>query len=178
MSATMRAFWFIPFRHVAADDLERWFEARAERGWAPRHLGQFSSLRMRLAPCAPKTCRYVVDLQVKPRQDYFTTFRDSGWEHVGQMASMHVWRKDYDGARPEAFTDSHSRTLRARRIALAAATAAGVFLATTLVLAAAALAADTDRGTQLQLWIAAGFGAALTAAIGAAVTVIWRARQR
>lgn len=175
---TTRAFWFIPFRHVAADDLERWFESMADKGWVPTRLGQWSSLRMRLAQGQPKTCRYVIDMQPFPRAEYFTTFRDSGWEHAGQMASMHVWRREYSGHRPEAFSDTESRQRRSQRLALAVTPSAAIMLVMAIALAVAALAADTDDGTRLQLWIAASLGFVLATAIGAAAVAIWRARRR
>jgi hypothetical protein len=174
----VRAFWFIPFRHVAADDLERWFESMAERGWAPTRLGQWSSLRMRLSRGEPKTSRYVVDQQTRPRPEYFSTYRDAGWDLVGQMASMYVWRKEYRGSRPEAFTDRYSKYQRNRRFALSAATAAAVIFAGAIVLAGAAVFAQTNSGTRLQLWIASGLFVVITMAITLAAAVIWRGRQR
>lgn len=178
MSTAVRAFWFIPFRHVAADDLELWFESMARQGWAPTRLGQWSSLRMRLARGEPATSRYVVDQQTRPRPDYFSTYRDAGWELVGQMASMYVWRRDYRGSRPEAFTDRYSRYQRNRRFALSAATAAALLLVATLVVAGAAVFTDTDDGTRLQLWIATGLFGVIAVAITVAAAVIWRARRR
>lgn len=173
-----RSFWLVPFRHLVADDLERWFEAMAAQGWAPRHLGQWSSVRMSFRRGQARTSRYVVDVQpTAPRADYFSTYQDSGWELVGRMASMIVWRRDYTGDRPEAFSDRESLSGRDRRLAFAAALAAAVFLVGTLAVVLAALRADVDAGTRLQLWLVAALSALLAIGTGSAAITVRRARR-
>jgi hypothetical protein len=95
---------------------------------------------MRLTRAASTTYRYVVDAQVSPRADYLATYEDLGWEHVGQMASMHIWRRPYVGRRPEAFTDSATMAERNGRFVLAAGVAASVMLVGAAALGIAAIA--------------------------------------
>lgn len=173
MSST-RAFWFIPYRYVVPADLERWFEERAAGGLVAERIGQLSSFRMGLAQRNPGTYRYVVDLQAAPRGDYRTTYEDLGWDHVGQMASMHVWRRAYTGPRPESFTDQPSETRRDLRFAAAVGGAATMLLVTALVLAIVA----AETGGDSQLWVSAGVIGLIGLAIAAASIVILRARHR
>ncbi len=177
MSAT-RAFWLIPFRHAVPADLERWFEQHAAEGLVADRLRQWSSIRMRLTRRPPAMYRYVVDVQAAPRTDYRTTYEDLGWEHVGQMASIHVWRRTYTGQRPEAFTDRTSATGRDLRFAMASGAAAVVLLLVALVLAIVAAVADVTANESLQLWLAAGLIGVVGIAVAVATLAIVRARNR
>lgn len=176
--STTRAFWLIPFRYTVPADLERWFEQRAAEGLIADRVRQWSSLRMRLNRREPATYRYVVDAQPAPRSDYLTTYEDLGWEHVGQMASIHVWRRAYTGKRPEAFTDRPSATGRNLRFALAAGIAAVMLLVVAIVLAIVAVAADVAADESVQLWLAAGLAGLVGVAVAAATLTILRARNR
>src|SRR5665648_303672 len=92
------------------------FALRTERhGQVLGRVGQCSSIRMTLQDGGPATYRYVVDVQGRPRLDYLTTYQDFGWEHLGRTSNIHLWRRAYDGARPEAFTDADSLRARSRR---------------------------------------------------------------
>lgn len=175
--STARAAWFVPFRHVVPADLERWFEQRAAEGLFAEWIRQWGSLRMTLTRRAPATYRYVVDAQpALPRSDYRTTYEDLGWEYVGQMASIHVWRRAYDGERPEAFTDRVSSTGRNLRFASAAGIAAALLLIVAVALAVVAASAGGAAGTQL--WLAASLSAVIGVAVAAAAVAIVRGRNR
>lgn len=176
--STTRAFWLIPFRHVVPADLERWFEQRAAEGLVADRIRQWSSIRMLLTRRAPATYRYVVDVQAAPRSDYRATYEDLGWEHVGQMASIHVWRRGHTGQRPEAFTDATSATGRNLRFAVAAGAAAVLFLLVALVLAIVAGVADVTANESVQLWLASGVTGVVGIAVAVATFVIARARDR
>lgn len=176
--STTRAFWLIPIRHAVPADLERWFEQRAAEGLVADRLRQWSSIRMLLTRRQPATYRYVVDAQPAPRSDYRATYEDLGWQHIGQMASIHVWRRAYTGKRPEAFTDQASTTGRSLRFALAAGIAAVMLLLVAAVLAIVAVAADPSASDRLQLWLAAGLSGVLGAAVAAASLAMLRNRRR
>ena len=146
-----------PFRFVLPSDYERWLETLASEGWHPMKIGQFSSIIMRFRKGEPKKYRYVYDLNAFPKRDYYDTYKQFGWELVGQMASCFIWRKEYDGARPESFTDSESVTLRNRRVRNAV-----VFALTLFVIALAGLivgivisAVAADIGKSLELALSA-----------------------
>lgn len=103
------------FRYVVPADYEAWFESLALEGWHPVRIGQWSSICMRFAKGQPKKYRYVVDLQAAPKNSYRATYESFGWEYVGRMASVFVWRKEYTGERPEAFTDVETQNGQRKR---------------------------------------------------------------
>jgi hypothetical protein len=176
--STSPDFWLMPYRHVAPSDLEAWLEQKSQEGLRPDKLGQSSSLRMRLRRVEPATFRYVIDLQAAPRQDYFDTYRDAGWEHVGQMSSMHVWRQPYSGARPDAFTDAESLRARTRSVAVAVEASAALMVGAAVTLVLAALFAGQDAGDNVQLWVAGTLLGAAGLAIGFATVSILRSENR
>ena len=114
---TRRTAWFTAFVHPTPARLENWLELQAARGWAPRELDDMSAIRMHLQEAKPAKIRYVVDPQQKTDASYRATYEDAGWKYVGELSSLHVWRRRYTGARPEAFTDRSSRRARDRRFA-------------------------------------------------------------
>ncbi|PKQ18119.1 MAG: hypothetical protein CVT68_05035 [Actinobacteria bacterium HGW-Actinobacteria-8] len=114
---TEKSAWFAPFRHPTPERLEEWFEAQAALGWQPKELGDMSAIRLHLHQGKAGQVRYVVDPQQDSDDDYRTTYEDAGWEYVGELTSLHVWRRRYKGERPEAFTDRASREARDRRLA-------------------------------------------------------------
>lgn len=114
---TKKSAWFAPFRHPTPERLEDWFEAQAALGWQPTELGDMSAIRLHLHRRKAARVRYVVDPQQEVDDDYRATYEDAGWEYVGELTSLHVWRRRYKGERPEAFTDHSSRRARDRRLA-------------------------------------------------------------
>ncbi|MCB2412321.1 DUF2812 domain-containing protein [Demequina sp. TTPB684] len=114
---TIKNAWLAPFTHPTPARLEAWLEREAAQGWEPRELGDMSAIRLRLHSTKAVTMRYVVDPQRSIDADYLETYRDAGWDYVGELSSLHVWRRRYRGDRPEAFTDGASRHARDRRLA-------------------------------------------------------------
>jgi hypothetical protein len=112
-----KSAWLTPFLHPTPERLEAWFEAQAAQGWQPVDLGDLSAIRLHLSKGKAARMRYVVDPQQDPDDDYRATYEDAGWEYVGELSSLHVWRRRYKGERPEAFTDRASRSTRDRRLA-------------------------------------------------------------
>ena len=110
--------WFSPVKHFDPADYEAWFEKLALRGYHPR-ITPFSFIAMRFRQGAPKKYKYVVDVQAVPEKEYVATYENFGWEKVGKMANMFVWRKEYDDERPSAFSDRESLKKRNARIAQA-----------------------------------------------------------
>ena len=50
-----------------------------------------------------------------PRKAYKATYEQFGWEYLGRMSSVYIWRKEYKNERPEAFSDNESIIKRSRR---------------------------------------------------------------
>ncbi len=116
---TKKSAWLAPFMHPTPERLENWLEAQAALGWQPAELGDLSAIRLHLHKGKSARVRYVVDPQQGVDDDYRATYEDAGWEYVGELTSLHVWRRRYKNARPEAFTDHSSRRARDRRLAWA-----------------------------------------------------------
>lgn len=100
------------FRYVVPAQYEQWFEGLAAKGWHPIKVGQWSSIAMRFVKGTPERYRYVVDLQAVPQKGYKQIYEEFGWEYVGRMSNLFVWRKPYEDERPESFSDAEN--LRAR----------------------------------------------------------------
>ena len=108
--------WLAAFRWPVPADFEDKMERLAQEGWNVRKVGQWSSLRMEFEKTEPRRYRYVYDINTAPKPDYIATYQDFGWEFVGQMASCFLWRKAYEGERPEIFSDIESRRRRNRNV--------------------------------------------------------------
>ncbi len=167
-----KRYWMTPFRYVVPADYESWFEEKAAAGWHPVKVGQWSSIAMRFAKSTPKKYRYVVDMQAAPKKDYRRIYEEFGWEFVGQMASARVWRREYDGERPESFSDLQSRRGRNKRFFRAVSVSCFLFAAGALAAAGAVLFAPLDAERQWELWLMTAFCAAAAAALAAVMARI------
>lgn len=110
-----KTVWLLPFRYPAPAALEQYFEQMEAGGWHIERLTQFSSIVQTFRRGAPQKYRYVVDMNAFPKRDYTSTYQAFGWELVGKMASVYIWRMPYTVTRPEAFTDRQSRLDRSGR---------------------------------------------------------------
>ena len=115
MKTTKRAWW-TPYKYAAPSDWEHFMEDMAAQGWNVDKIRQSSSFCMVFRKTEPKRYRYVMDLNAFPKKDYTATFEAFGWELVGKMASEYIWRKEYEGERPEAFSSEESRIKRSMNI--------------------------------------------------------------
>lgn len=161
-----KTFFFSAFKYVIPTDYERWFEELAAMGWHPVKVGQWSSIAMRFEKSEPRKYRYVVDAQPAPKKDYKQTYEEFGWEYVGQMASMHVWRAEYSDVRPESFSDAPSREERNKRFYSAISVAFTIFLVGALAFAAGALFSNLTSSDRLQFGLAAGLFSLITILLG------------
>lgn len=164
-----KTFFLSAFKFVVPADYEAWFENLAAQGWHPQKVGQWNSLVMHFLKGEPKKYRYVVDMQPFPKKDYKQTYRDFGWEFVGQMASAYVWRREYEGERPESFSDADSRKERNRRFIGAASVSFVLFLLGGIAFAAGAVFSSLESSDRLQFGIASAFFFVLAALIGLAM---------
>lgn len=115
-----KTVWFSAFINVVPSEYEKWLEKMEAEGWHLEEIGQWSSIRMVFHRGKPRKYRYVYDMQAFPKKEYVPTYQAFGWEFMGRMASSFIWRKPYDGERPEAFTDAQSLEMRGKRFAGAA----------------------------------------------------------
>ncbi len=151
--------FFSAFRHLVPSDYENWLERMAKEGWHIDRFRQWSSIVMVFRRGAPKQYRFVFDPQVSPRKEYIPTYEQFGWEYLGRMASAHFWRKEYEGKRPEAFSDQESIVKRNRSTISAVFTSFMIFLVAVLAIGILLLFfPDTlSNSDRTQLIIAEGF---------------------
>ena len=93
-------------------------------------------------------------MQAFPRREYRPTYEQFGWEYLGAMASAQIWRKPYDGERPEAFTQPSD--IEGRRVRTAAAVSVSLVLSAIVTFIAAYplfFSAEGMTGSDIrQLW--------------------------
>lgn len=154
------------FKYVVPSDYEKWFEDLAAGGWHPEKVGQWNSLVMHFKKGQPKKYRYVIDMQPFPKTEYKQTYQDFGWEFVGQMASAFVWRREYEGTRPESFSDKDSVKARNRRFLGAVSVSFIMFLVGTLGFTVGLIFGKNDVIDTLQFAIAAVVSFAATILLG------------
>jgi hypothetical protein len=130
---TKKKYFGVTFRKVVPAEYELWFEELALKGWHPQKIKHTSSFVMTFEKSQAIKYRYVVDLQAIPKDDYIPTYQDFGWELMGQMSSLFVWRKEYSDERPEAFSDKESILKRNRRFVKAISFSFALFIIASLV---------------------------------------------
>ncbi len=130
---TKKAVWFSAFKRVVPADYENWLERMALQGWNIDEIGQWSSIYLVLQKTTPKKYRYVYDIQPAPKKDNRETYEQFGWECIGVMASCYIWRKEYSGERPQAFSDAQSIEDRNKRDMRAVAVSLSIFTIAFLV---------------------------------------------
>lgn len=160
-----KTYWLSAFKYVVPADYENWLEQMAEKGWHPVKVGQWNSIAMRFAEGEPKKYRYVADMQPLPKKNYRQIYEEFGWEFVGQMASMMVWRREYENERPESFSDASSRKDRNKRFISAASVAFTMFLICSLASLGAFIFTNTED--HLDFGVMSAFSFVLTGLIGA-----------
>jgi RNA-binding protein YlmH len=172
--------FFSVFRHLSPSDYESWLELMAAEGWHINHFRQWNSIVMTFKRGEPKKYRFVYDPQVSPRKEYIATYEQFGWEYLGRMASAHFWRMEYEGERPEAFSDQESIVKRNRSNIAAVSVSFTIFLMTVLIVGILLLffgdsLSKTDR---MQVIIAEGFFGVITIALGAVMLFLRKNESR
>jgi hypothetical protein len=171
---------FSAFRYLLPSDYENWLERMAAEGWHVNRFRQWSSIVMTFRRGTPKQYRFVYDPQVSPRKEYIPTYEQFGWEYLGRMASAHFWRMEYEGERPEAFSDQDSIVRRNRRTVAAVSVSFIIFLITVLTIGILLLFfTDTLSGTgRTQLMIAEGFFGVIMILLGAVMLFLRKNESR
>jgi len=171
---------FSAFRYLLPSDYENWLERMAAEGWHINRFRQWSSIFITFRRGAPKRYRFVYDPQVSPRKEYISTYEQFGWEYLGRMASAHFWRMEYEGERPEAFSDKESIVKRNRRTIAAVSVSFIIFLITVLTIGILLLfftdsLSSTDR---TQFIIAEGFFGVIMLMLGVVMIFLRKNESR
>jgi hypothetical protein len=130
---TKKVVWLSAFKYVVPAEYENWLEEMASQGWNIERISQWSSVRMVFTRTTPKKYRFVYDIQTNPKKEYRATYEQFGWEFVGIMASCFMWRKEFSGERPEAFSDRQSIESRNKSVVRAVSVSLLIFLSAFLI---------------------------------------------
>ena len=171
---------FSAFRYLLPSDYENWLERMAAEGWHINRFRQWSSIVMTFRRGEPKRYRFVYDPQVSPRKEYIATYEQFGWEYLGRMASAHFWRMEYEGERPEAFSDQESIARRNKRTIAAVSVSFSIFLITVLVVGILLLffADSLSEIDRTQVVVAEGFFGVITIALGTVMVFLRKNESR
>ena len=101
--------------HPTPADYENWLEKLALKGLYPKKISKWSSLVLRFDKKEGKKYRYVLDLQTSLVPDYIKAYESFGWELCGKITNAYLWRMEYEGKRPESFTDRQTLQERNHR---------------------------------------------------------------
>lgn len=154
--------YFTTYTNVVPAKYEKWLEDLANDGWHPTKINHFSSMVMTFEKLQPKQYKYAVELLGKLKKDRMKTYEDFGWEYIGRMSSIFVWRKEYADKKPVMFTDSSDIRKRSTRFVVGISFSFSLFLIafiTTLVIAALMLLGRIQPD-----WIQIGLGILLSGA--------------
>jgi hypothetical protein len=172
--------WFSAFRYLLPSDYENWLEQMAAEGWHIHHIRQWNSIFMIFHRDKPKKYRFVYDPQVSPRKEYIATYEQFGWEYLGCMASAHIWRMEYEGERPQAFSEQEGLVDRNRRNLTAVSVSFLIFLAAVIAIGLALVfsSGSLSTGDKTQLIIAAIFFGMISLSLGYIMIVMWKNLSR
>ncbi|MCX7922424.1 MAG: DUF2812 domain-containing protein [Clostridia bacterium] len=109
----MTKFW--PINKPLPDDIEKWLEDLEAKGWnlSKPSLGAFL---FHFVKGEPRRIRYCYDYQSKRDREYERIFTDLGWTLIYYSCGTYIWSMEYDGERPEAFSDYDSLISRNKRL--------------------------------------------------------------
>lgn len=111
--------WLVPIRHAAPADLELWLERQAAAGRVVTEFDRLAPLRLTLEEREPATLRYALEYRAHPApMDYYRSREEIGWQHAGRSGDLHLWYREYQGARPGGFIGGDELTHRSNRLSL------------------------------------------------------------
>ena len=99
------------------DEEEAWLSEMARDGWHLQSLGLPGSYTF--AAGEPREDVHRLDYIIKGKDypHYLQLFRDSGWEHMGEMGGWQYFRSRKQGSRvPEIYTDNASKAQEYARL--------------------------------------------------------------
>ncbi|MFA5375566.1 MAG: DUF2812 domain-containing protein [Dehalococcoidia bacterium] len=173
---------FSAFRggNVVPANFENWFERMAAEGWHVDRIRQWNSLWMTFKKGEPRKYRFVCDMQFSERKEYRATYEQFGWQFLGRMASFRVWRMEYQGQRPEAFTDKESVVARNRRTVQAVSVSFTLFLIMSIFYAVWFIffPDSLSAGDRTQIIAAEAVFLVCAILLGIVMLRIWRNRRR
>ncbi len=137
--------YFTAYRNVVPSEYEKWLEGLAADGWHPKKINHFTSMVMTFEKSQPKKYKYAIELLGHLKKDRIKIYKDFGWEYVGRMSSIFVWRKEYENEKPEMFTDHEDIVRRSNRFVIAISFSFVIFLIAFMAALALALLAGIGK---------------------------------
>jgi len=95
--------------------IEDYLEEMALKGWRLEKVG-CSQLVFRFVKGEPRKVRYCVDFRPKADMEYKRLLADDGWELTDESVGWLLWAKEYEGERPQIYTDRESLIERNKRL--------------------------------------------------------------
>ena len=89
-----KTVYFPAFRRVAPAVFEEWMESMAKEGWNVRRLGLFGAFKITFEKSVSRKYRFVFDLNIRPKEDFWRTYQQFGWEYIGRMSNCFLWRRE------------------------------------------------------------------------------------
>jgi len=113
-------------------------------------------------------------------KDYISTYEQFGWQYLGRMASVYIWRMEYKDERPEAFTDKDSIISRNNRTIAAVSFSFTIFLLASLAMSIALIFFPSyiSANDRMQLIIAALLFAVFAVTLGAVMIYIHKGNRQ
>jgi len=177
---TKKIVFFPAFKRVVPSDFENWLEDMALNGWHIERVRQWSSIIMIFIKGEPKKYRFVYDMCAIASKDYVSTYEQFGWEYMGRMASVYMWRMEYKDERPEAFTDKDSIISRNKRTIAAVSVSFSIFLLAALIMSIALIffSDNISVNDRMQLIIGAIFFIMLSILLGTVMLYIHKGNKQ
>jgi hypothetical protein len=177
---TKKIVFFPAFKRVVPSDFENWLEDMALNGWHIERVRQWSSIIMIFIKGEPKKYRFVYDVRTIAGKEYVSTYEQFGWEYMGRMASVYMWRMEYKDERPEAFTDKDSIVSRNKRTVAAASVSFSIFLVAAFSMSVAIIffSDHISANDRMQLIIGAIFFIVLAILLGTAMLYIHKGNKQ
>ncbi|WP_420041401.1 DUF2812 domain-containing protein [Gordonia sp. MP11Mi] len=173
--STTATSWLVPVRHPSPDDLELWLEEKAARGEVLNRVDAWSPLRMTFNKGEAGRYRYALERRDKPVPSlYFTARQDMGWESVGSLSNIHVWRRAYAGERPAGFI-GEDLGRRAALVGIGLSVVATIALVGAVALGV--VAGLTDLAEPRDLWIPAAVLGIIAVGTGITAVIVGASRR-
>ncbi|MGO3325059.1 DUF2812 domain-containing protein [Gordonia sp. (in: high G+C Gram-positive bacteria)] len=173
--STTATSWLVPVRHPSPDDLELWLEKKAARGEILSTVDAWSPLRMKFEKGDASRYRYALERRDQPVPAlYFSAREEMGWERVGNLSNIHVWRRAYTAERPAGFI-GNDLGRRAALVGVGLSVVAVIALIGAIALGVIAGLADFAAADDF--WIPTAVLGAVAVVAGATALVIGASRR-
>src|SRR5690606_10982946 len=97
------------------EKMEAWLERMEAAGWNLVRV-HWGGVKFTFEKGTPSTVRYCIDYRMESDAEHIYLLEDAGWELMLNHSGWFIWRKPYEGRKPELFTDIDSLLERNKRM--------------------------------------------------------------